>query len=73
MFFPQLSYGYYNRGLAYGLNAQWNLALADLNQAIQLNPNDQKYYKARSIIYHALGKKTLATLDEQTSQDLGGQ
>jgi Flp pilus assembly protein TadD len=53
--------------------SQFISALADLNRAIQLNPNDKEYYKTRAIIYRGLGKKSLAALDGQTSQDLSFQ
>jgi tetratricopeptide (TPR) repeat protein len=70
---PNFAAAYYRRGLAYGLTTQFISALADLNRAIQLNPNDKEYYKTRAIIYRGLGKKSLAALDEQTSQDLSIQ
>ena len=40
-----------NRGVAYRLRGEYDLALNDYNEAIRLNPNFANYYNNRGIIY----------------------
>ena len=40
-----------NRGVAYKANGEYDLALKDYDQAIQLNPNAASHYNNRGIIY----------------------
>jgi Flp pilus assembly protein TadD len=39
------------------------LALADLNKAIAIDPNDAKAYYNRGVLYHEQGKLELALVD----------
>jgi tetratricopeptide (TPR) repeat protein len=40
-----------NRGVAYRLKGEYDLALNDYNEAIRLNSNSATYYNNRGIIY----------------------
>jgi tetratricopeptide (TPR) repeat protein len=40
-----------NRGVAYKVKGEYDLALKDYDQAIQLNPNSASHYNNRGIIY----------------------
>jgi tetratricopeptide (TPR) repeat protein len=40
-----------NRGVAYKVKGEYDLALKDYNQAIQLNPNSTSHYNNRGILY----------------------
>jgi tetratricopeptide (TPR) repeat protein len=46
---------YNNRGVAYGKSGLSDLALSDLNQAIQLNPNDASAYSNRGLVLKRKG------------------
>ena len=46
-----LSLAHNNRGVAYKVKGEYDLALKDYDQAIQLNPNAASHYNNRGIIY----------------------
>jgi tetratricopeptide (TPR) repeat protein len=46
-----LALAHNNRGVAYKANGEYDLALKDYDQAIQLNPNAASHYNNRGIIY----------------------
>ena len=46
-----LSLAHNNRGVAYKAKGEYDLALKDYDQAIQLNPNAASHYNNRGIIY----------------------
>jgi len=54
---------YNNRGIIYKEQKKWELALADYNKAIQINPNDAEAYNNRGIIYEEQKKWELALAD----------
>ncbi|MFM2313566.1 MAG: hypothetical protein RLZZ04_2842 [Cyanobacteriota bacterium] len=54
---------YNNRGITYAKQGDFELAIADFNQAIQINPNDADAYYNRASIYFQLGKDELAIAD----------
>ena len=54
---------YLNRGNFYKNNKKWNLALADYNKAIQINPEFAQAYYNRGILYFDQKKWDLALVD----------
>jgi tetratricopeptide (TPR) repeat protein len=46
-----LALAYNNRGVAYKVKGEYDLALRDYDQAIQLDPNSASHYNNRGIIY----------------------
>ena len=48
---PELGYAYYNRANTYIGQQEWDNALSDMNQAIELQPDMQDYYMGRGFIY----------------------
>ncbi len=55
--------GYNVRGTAYGRGGEFSRALADFNQAIQLNPKFYQAYANRALIYRNMGKLPEAIAD----------
>jgi tetratricopeptide (TPR) repeat protein/S1-C subfamily serine protease len=51
---------YYDRSLIYGYQNRWTRALANLNQAVALNPEYTKAYLNRGIVHRKLQKFNLA-------------
>ena len=54
---------YYNRAHIYGDQKKWDLALADYNKAIQINPDFAQAYINRGFVYHEQKKWDLALAD----------
>ena len=54
---------YYWRGLQYYKKQRYNESLNDHNKAIQLNPNNPTYYRARADTHQALGNTQAAQQD----------
>ncbi|MGL5941490.1 MAG: tetratricopeptide repeat protein [Waterburya sp.] len=54
---------YYDRSLLYGHAKEWKLALADLDRAIEVNPEYTKAYLNRGIVYKNLQELQLAFND----------
>ena len=54
---------YNNRGILYAEQKKWDLALADFNKAIQINPNHASAYNNRGIFYNEQKKWDLALAD----------
>ncbi|MBD2385439.1 tetratricopeptide repeat protein [Cylindrospermum sp. FACHB-282] len=50
-----LAEAYYNRGIANYFLENFEGALEDFNEALQINPNNTKFLIARSIIQSVLG------------------
>ena len=48
-----------NRGVAYKVKGDYDLALKDYDQAIQLNPNSASHYNNRGIIYRVSSRTTI--------------
>jgi len=46
---------YYNRGLAFARKDAYDLALADFNKEIELNPQETDVYNARGCVYSYKG------------------
>ena len=61
---------YYDRGYSYYEVAHYEEALADLNRAIELNPEEARYYAHRSLIYLFTDRLDLAEADEEKSDEL---
>jgi tetratricopeptide (TPR) repeat protein len=62
---------YNNRGIAYVWVKNYDLALADFNKAIELNPKDGKAYNNRAIVYSYQGETAKALQDLHKAQSLG--
>ncbi|MFB2737952.1 tetratricopeptide repeat protein [Umezakia ovalisporum] len=60
---PNDAGAYYNRGIFYYSQGEWDLALADFTQAIKLNPNYAGAYYNRGIVYYSQGEWDLALAD----------
>ncbi|MBN3963339.1 tetratricopeptide repeat protein [Nostoc sp. NMS8] len=54
--YPKLARAYYNQGLKKSNLEENNEAIGYLNQAIELNSNDDSFYYARGRIYHKIEK-----------------
>ncbi|MDB9318448.1 tetratricopeptide repeat protein, partial [Nodularia spumigena] len=54
---------YHNRGILYSEQKKWELALADYNQALQINPEAALPYNNRAILYSEQKKWELALAD----------
>ena len=54
---------FYNRGAAYFGKGEFDRAIADYDQALQLNPKDQQAYVRRGAAYRAKGKPDRAVAD----------
>ena len=62
--------GYFNRGTDYEDNKQYDLALADFNNLIQLDPTKALVFLYRGIAFSNLGKDSSALQDFNTSINL---
>lgn len=60
---PELGYAYYNRANTYISLGNWDDALSDMNQAIDLQPHMQDYYMARGFVYSETNQLGLAAPD----------
>lgn len=47
---------YYNQGLTYAKNKNWDSAIADYNQALKLKPDYVSAYNNREAAYHQQGQ-----------------
>jgi tetratricopeptide (TPR) repeat protein len=61
---------YNNRGLAYSDKGDYAIAIADLNTAIDLNPNYVDAYNNRGAIYYKKGDIDRAIVDYTKAMDL---
>ena len=61
---------HFNRGNLYKKQGKLDLALADYNQAINLNPNDGVTYVSRGLFYYEQEKNKLALTDYNQAIDL---
>lgn len=61
---------YNNRGLLYFQTGHFTAALADYNQALQLNPQLAKIYNNRANCYASMGQPIEALFDYETALDL---
>jgi tetratricopeptide (TPR) repeat protein len=61
---------YNNRGVLYKDQQKYELALADYNKAIELNPNDAKAYYNRGNLYSDQQKYELALADYNKAIEL---
>ncbi len=61
---------YFYRANAYALKQEFDSAIADYNQALQLNPDDATTYNNRGVAYKAQGKTDQAIADFKRVLDL---
>jgi tetratricopeptide (TPR) repeat protein len=54
---------YFNRGVVYGEQKKWELALADYSKAIAINPDNADAYINRGVVYNEQKKWELALAD----------
>ncbi len=59
----ELGYAYFARANIWTAQERWDEALADLDEALALQPAMQDYYMARGSVYSALGRPALAGRD----------
>lgn len=69
--FPREPLPHAIRGGMHQQRKQWEQALADLNQAIELDPTNPDYYVSRATLYLAINKRALALQDARKAQSLG--
>ena len=68
---PQTAEDYYERAYFYRKSRQHEEALADLEQAIELDPESAKtYYYERALNYYELGQTGRASFDDLTNKAL---
>ncbi|MDE5069512.1 MAG: tetratricopeptide repeat protein, partial [Trichodesmium sp. St4_bin8_1] len=67
------AYAYNNRGVVYDKQGKYDLAIADYNQAIQLNPKYAKAYYNRGLAYKAQRNIQKARSDFKKAADLHKQ
>lgn len=59
----ELGYAYFTRANVWSGSESWDSALADLNAALELQPQMQDYFMARGYIYSRTEQPALAALD----------
>ena len=62
---------YYNRGCAYADKGNYDKAIADLTETIQMNPQLAEAYYNRGLAYSRKGEKTKAEEDSAHARKLG--
>ena len=58
------------RGRSYGLKGEYVKAIADLNEAIRLDPKSAEALSYRSWVYSRIGNKDKAESDAKQAQEL---
>lgn len=53
---PKYADAYYNLGIAYAKNNQYDNAIKSLEKTLEINPNDYKVHFALGVIYQAKWK-----------------
>ncbi|MGD0189556.1 MAG: tetratricopeptide repeat protein [Rhizomicrobium sp.] len=66
----QLAIAYSNRGAAYADKGLYGKAIADLNKAIALDPDDADAYNGRAWTYHLMGDDAKALPDVEKAMAL---
>jgi tetratricopeptide (TPR) repeat protein len=61
---------YNNRGTTYAQRGEFELAVADFDEAIKINPNDRLAYHNRALAYKKLDKLTEAAADLERAKQL---
>lgn len=69
---PELSDVYAGRAQTYTNNRQYQLALPDINKAIQINPNVPRFYGLRALLQLTQNKRTDAVADIDKALNLAG-
>ena len=67
---PEYADAYFNRGVSYYELGEFQLSIADLTRAIQLNPKDDNYYGRRSLAYLFADEPELAQADQDRCDEL---
>jgi Tfp pilus assembly protein PilF len=68
---PKDDRAYCGRGIFYISKFEYGKALADLTQAIRLNPKCARAYFSRGWIYHKIGENGRAEADFTHAKELG--
>lgn len=69
---PDFAAAYHTRGLVHAQQEQWEQAVSDYSQAIELEENNLKYHANRQQAYIKLGRDAEAQADGQKVQWLAG-
>ena len=67
---PKYEYAYNNRGNTYDSMGDYEKAIEDYTQAIQINPGEALYYQNRAKTYRKLGDAEKAEADEQKAKEI---
>lgn len=67
----ELAKKYYNRGIAHSKNGDYDCAIADYTQAIELDPDNSDAYYRRSKVWLHLGETEKAKADMKTASEIG--
>lgn len=70
-YWPDDATVYAVRGGMYQKRLQYELALRDMNRAIELEPENPDFYISRALLYKDFRKKSLATADFRKAVELG--
>jgi Flp pilus assembly protein TadD len=65
-----LAIAYYDRGLAYNARHDYTQSIADFSKAIELNPNDAKYYDERGVAYQYSNRNDEAIADYRAAMNI---
>jgi Tfp pilus assembly protein PilF len=59
-----------HRGTAHYHQSEWDHAIADLNEAIRLDPHYAQAYRVRSEVYSAMGQDEEARRDSDQAEEI---
>ena len=67
---PNFSGAYFSQGVSFGQLGEYQTAIAQINRALKLEPQNGMYYYGRGRVYLLWGDKTKAMQDFKKAADL---